>query len=297
MHARRIARPVALAASVALLATSALGPSVAVADEHAVVVVGQDYHFENLPTSVPAGTVLEFVNAGQEFHELAVARKNDDVTESWEELLAMDEAEVFSKVTLFGPLFANAGEPAPGAIELEQEGEYLAICFIPQGTAGSIELPDMSGPPDPDAPPPAGLGEGPPHAFLGMMQEFVVTEPGSSPGPLPEGPSIGRTIDIELTGQLQILHDGEPISELNVAIGETIVFRVTNTAGFDHNLTIGPPDDLANLMDDGLVGTPTFTEGTEEFTWVVPENAGELAFGCTVPGHFDLMNGTFVVGG
>jgi hypothetical protein len=147
--------------------------------------------------SVPAGTSLAFLNTGAEVHELIVARKNDGVTESWDELIALPEEEAFQKVTTLGPLFAAPGEPAtfgigptgPGpmsAITVEQEGEYLALCAIPQGMT---ELPDFGAEAEaqasPDAAPASGAPQGPPHFVLGMRQEFTVTSPGSSPGPIP----------------------------------------------------------------------------------------------------------------
>jgi hypothetical protein len=77
-----------------------------------ITVTGREYAFGDLPTSVPAGTSLAFTNIGAEVHELVVARKNDGVTESWDELIALPEEEVFQKVTTFGPLFAAPGESA-----------------------------------------------------------------------------------------------------------------------------------------------------------------------------------------
>ena len=35
--------------------------------------------------------------------------------------------------------------------------------------------------------------------------------------------------------------------------------------------------------------------GTQEFTWTVPDDVTGIKFGCTVPGHYQLMNGTFSV--
>jgi len=139
------------------------------------------------------------MNTGAEAHELIVARKNDGVTETWDELIAMPEEEAFAKVTTLGPLFANPGEtaafgigptgPAPmTALTLEQEGEYIALCFIPQGTT---ELPDFSAEAaqaSPDAST-SQAPQGPPHFVLGMRQEFTVTPAGSSPGPLPPAAS------------------------------------------------------------------------------------------------------------
>jgi plastocyanin len=297
MRLHRSLRPAILVAAGALLAVSAAAPAVAHAEEGVITVIARDYAFEGLPTSVPAGTELGMTNQGAEFHELVVVRINDDVTESLEELLALPDEEALTKVTLLGmPLLADAGATAEGTLTLEQEGRYAALCFIPQGTAGHIELPDPEAPPESQGMP-EGIGDGPPHALLGMVQEFTVTAPGTTPGPLPEAPAEGRVIELEMNAALQILQDGQQVKELNVAVGETITFRVTNTAGYDHNFIIGPESALMANQVEGLPGTPVYTEGTREFTWVVPENAAELKFGCTVPGHYTLMNGSFVVGG
>lgn len=289
MSIRDALRPFALGLTLALVGGSLAAPVAAQSDGASTIrVTAQDYFFEGLPTSVPADTSLELYNAGVEIHELLVVRKNDGVTETWEELLALPEEEVMAKVSILGPLMAATEQLAESAITLEQEGEYLAICFIPQG------MTEMPGP-DTD---PADLPDGLPHFMLGMIQEFVVTAPGSTPGPLPSAPpAAGRVIELEMTSAMQIHQDGVQITELNVAIGETITFRIENTAGFDHNFFIGPDERLAVDDVDGLPGIPTYIEGVGEFTWVVPENAGEMYFGCTVPGHYQLMNGTFVVGG
>lgn len=289
MSIRDARRPFALGLTLALVASGLAVPVAAQGDGGSIVrVTAQDYHFEGLPASVPAGTSLEMYNAGVEVHELLVVRKNDGVTETWEELLALPEEEAMAKVSILGPLMAATEQLAEGTITLEQEGEYLAICFIPQG---------MTEMPDPDADP-ATLPDGLPHFMLGMVSEFVVTAPGSTPGPLPAAPpATGRVIELEMTSTLQIHQAGQQISQINVAVGETITFRVENTAGFDHNFFIGPDERLAVDDVEGLPGIATHVEGVHEFTWVVPENAGELRFGCTVPGHYQLMNGTFVVGG
>jgi plastocyanin len=168
----------------------AVAPVIAQTEAEATVVVGHDYYFEGLPTSVPVGTTIGFANEGAEFHELALARKNDGVTESWDELLALPQEEALAKVTVFDPLYAEAGTTSEGTITLDQEGEYIALCFIPQGTAPSIEIPDPAASMDPNAPPtmPEGLGTGAPHFILGMRQDFIVTAAGTDPGPLPETP-------------------------------------------------------------------------------------------------------------
>src|SRR5690606_30147136 len=51
-------------------------------------VVGEDYAFEGIPETVPAGpTVVTFENTGTEMHEIALVRINDDVDASIDELL------------------------------------------------------------------------------------------------------------------------------------------------------------------------------------------------------------------
>ncbi len=78
--------------------------------------------------------------------------------------------------------------------------------------------------------------------------------------------------------------------------GETIIFRITNTAGYAHNFWIGPDAALMSNQTSGLVGIPDWTDNVpKELTWVVPDDATSLKFGCTVPGHYMNMNGTFSV--
>lgn len=119
-----------------------------------------DYGFEGIPDEVPAGvTSFEFSNGGAEVHELILAKKNDGVTDSAEDLLALPEEEAMTKVTLLGaPAFAPPGEGDYKVADLEP-GDYIAVCFIPTGMTGD------------DGPPP----EGPPHFTHGMFAEFTVT--------------------------------------------------------------------------------------------------------------------------
>jgi hypothetical protein len=88
-----------------------------------------------------------------------IVRKNDGVTESFEELLALPEEEAFTKVTSVGTGFAPPGESGYVLVDLAP-GEYLALCPLPVGWV------DMSGPPPEDAPP---------HFTEGMSNEFTVS--------------------------------------------------------------------------------------------------------------------------
>jgi hypothetical protein len=157
-----------------------------------VEVVGVEYAYQGMPTSVPVGTSLALRNEGIEFHELAVARVGDDVTESTEELLAMGEAAITSgKVELIGdpPPGAVPGETSELMTSLEREGRYVIVCFIPQGFIPEVlaELGVTEGMAQEDWPPEAkAILSNPPHVVAGMFQDFTVTAPGTEPGPLPE---------------------------------------------------------------------------------------------------------------
>lgn len=119
----------------------------------------QDYHFVGVPDSLPAGvTSFELANTGAELHEFMLMRKNDGVTESFEELLGLPEEEAFGKVTPVASGFAMPGESGYALVDLSA-GDYLAICFLPIGLTG----PDAT--PAPDAAP---------HFTAGMQHEFTV---------------------------------------------------------------------------------------------------------------------------
>ncbi len=168
-------------------------------------VGGVEYAFTGLPTSVPLGTTLTFTNNGAEIHELVLNRVADGVTESFDELMALNasgvdlEAEGYID-TDFGyrQLIAVPDQSAEGGITLDQEGRYVALCYIPSGLemARLMELgvdPSVLGPEtDPSTLPPEAqafieevMGN-PPHLAQGMIQEFVVTAEGTDVGPLPD---------------------------------------------------------------------------------------------------------------
>jgi hypothetical protein len=176
-------------------------------------VTGSEYAFGGIPEEVPAGgTIITFENIGEEVHELALYRINDDVTLSVEELLALPEEEANTMVTEVGGTFAFPGESGNTVVELTP-GRHVALCFVPQGLtpeliaemeaaegsapagsapAGSApvgtehaEMTADTAPADTatmdtapaDGSAPTGSappGEGPPHFTLGMIHEFTV---------------------------------------------------------------------------------------------------------------------------
>ena len=157
-------------------------------------VGGVEYAFTDLPTSVPAGTSLTFTNNGAEVHEMVLLHIADGVTESLEELMAMEAegrdpmAEGLVEIVGDMPLFAAPGTTAEGTRTLESEGRYVVLCFIPQGLTDMSVLEQLGPDANPEDMPPElqAIMANPPHLALGMIQEFTVTPAGTEVGPLPE---------------------------------------------------------------------------------------------------------------
>jgi hypothetical protein len=130
-------------------------------------VQAMEYHYMGIPDTTPAGDyVVEMENTGTELHEMQVARVNDDVTETAEELLALPDDEALSKVQLIGGVFAMPGETGTSTLALAEPGRYIALCFIPLGLT-----PDMAAAAESGGAPP----DGPPHFTAGMVHEFTVS--------------------------------------------------------------------------------------------------------------------------
>jgi hypothetical protein len=134
-----------------------------------VDVVGTDYAFSGLEASYNGPITIAFRNEGEEVHEIVVVRKGEGVTQSWEELLALPEEQSGDLVSFAGVAYAEPGQTAADMVTASEPGEYLAICFIPQGTT---ELPSI----DPNSSEPPDLGTGAPHFTLGMQTEFTITQ-------------------------------------------------------------------------------------------------------------------------
>jgi hypothetical protein len=132
-------------------------------DWEKVDVKGVDYRFEDVPRTVDAGfTSFELENDGKELHEISLARKNDGVTESFDQILELPEEEQFEKVEMVGG--SGPGEPGQEGLYLATDlrpGEYIMVCFLPQGAISMEALESTS-------------EDAPPHVALGMKQEFTV---------------------------------------------------------------------------------------------------------------------------
>lgn len=128
----------------------------------ALAVKGVDFGFTGLPETVDAGRVaILFTNEGAEAHEIAVMRRKDGVTESFEELLSLPEEEAMGKVTPVGGAFAPTTDSRALLVGNFEPGDYIAICFVPTGTTMSDGA--------------MTEGSGAPHFAHGMQQEFTVS--------------------------------------------------------------------------------------------------------------------------
>ncbi len=176
-----------------------------------------------------------------------------------------------------------AGTPAA---ETTAPASQAPASAAPESAAPASAAPESAAPataaPASEAPASAA-----PSAVASAPAESVAPGESTTPGE-------ARVIELELTGALEIKENGAKVTEIPVTPGETITFKVTNTAGYAHNFWIGTDQELMLNQTQGLAGIPDFTTGTEELTWTVPADVTGLKFGCTVPGHYTLMQGTFV---
>jgi uncharacterized cupredoxin-like copper-binding protein len=104
-----------------------------------------------------------------------------------------------------------------------------------------------------------------------------------------------RVIELEADAANRFLQNGEQIRNIEVTPGETVLFRVDNTAGFTHNFHIGPDSELQVMGGTTDVGIPDWESGIQELEWVVPDDLSNIRFACTIPGHYYLMQGDFTV--
>jgi hypothetical protein len=127
-----------------------------------VDVTAKDYEFDGIPKTLDAkDTVFLLTNDGKEAHEMAILRKKDGVTDSWDDILKKDQSEAEKLIDTVGSTFA----PSHGATGLAfadlEPGDYEVVCFVSTGTTV-----DATGEHD---------GNGPPHFMNGMHAEFTVS--------------------------------------------------------------------------------------------------------------------------
>jgi uncharacterized cupredoxin-like copper-binding protein len=98
-----------------------------------------------------------------------------------------------------------------------------------------------------------------------------------------------RTIDVSTLDTLRFDPDS-----IEVKVGETVTFAVTNEGDLEHEFFIGEHDDSMDMdHQEGVV----ILEGGDsgEVTWTFTE-AGELGFACYIDGHnASGMEGTITI--
>ncbi|MFZ6005599.1 MAG: hypothetical protein ACOYXM_16875 [Actinomycetota bacterium] len=118
-----------------------------------VEVTAVEYAFEDVPDTIPAGTVaFKMSNEGEEEHEVILFARAEGEARSFEEIVALPEEEAESAVRFVGAAFAAPGSDAIVIADLEP-GDYAMACFVPVG----------------------GGEDGPPHVSEGMLAEFSVS--------------------------------------------------------------------------------------------------------------------------
>lgn len=168
---RRLALAGGLAA-LALVATACGGDG-----DETLTITARDFRFEDLPSTVDAGTTFKLTNASNvEMHEMIVFRIPDNERRPVEELIRLPEAEqatIFAgepAMVLLAP--PNGGDQitAVGTGKLTEPGRYAVACFIPTGADPAAYLSAAQG--GGEGPP--QVAGGPPHAFNGMFAQVTV---------------------------------------------------------------------------------------------------------------------------
>ncbi|MBA2275494.1 MAG: hypothetical protein H0W00_02190, partial [Chloroflexi bacterium] len=115
--------------------------------------------------------------------------------------------------------------------------------------------------------------------------------PDASPGGSPGG-SDGETIALTETSSVQIVQEGQQVTELTLTEGQVYTFEISNEGGLEHNFYIGSAEQLQANDVAGLPGVATFTEGTQTFEYTAAADTAALEFACTVLGHYEPMHGS-----
>ena len=160
--------------------------------------------------------------------------------------------------------------------------------------AAVVEPAGAETPSEPEAPAEPVEAEGVEPAASQEPAEAVEPAASQEPAAAPvEGEP--RVIEFEADAAIRFMQGGEQIQALEVTPGETVVFRIDNTAGFPHNFYIGPDDQLRVMGGSTDTGIPDWDIGVQELEWVVPDDVSDIRFACTVPGHYYTMQGDFTV--
>jgi hypothetical protein len=96
-------------------------------------VTGNEYAFEGLPKTVPAGPVaIGFTDTGAELHELAIYRTK--TKDSLKKVIGLSEREQRKKLEEVGGTFGFQGQTTYTVAELSRPGRYAVVCHLPVGS-------------------------------------------------------------------------------------------------------------------------------------------------------------------
>lgn len=141
-----------------------------------VDVVGFDYGFRDLPTTLAAGSMISFTNESDvEAHELVALRLPDTETRPVAELIRLPDSELGEILSSQPAMVLVAGpeedaEAVMGNGAFVQPGRYAIVCFVPTGADPDSFLEATEG--ESEEPPEVEGGE--PHALRGMYGEIIV---------------------------------------------------------------------------------------------------------------------------
>ena len=141
-----------------------------------IEITGIAFGYLGIPSTVPLGTRLEFVNGSEEeFHELVVFRLSGDDTRAVEDIMLLPADELINQAgALVGVAFALPGESAyeyqPALLVLDQPGRYIFFCTVPEG-ADPEEVRRQV-----ETGRPSQIDLTPAHYQLGMFAEIVVED-------------------------------------------------------------------------------------------------------------------------
>ena len=134
-----------------------------------------------------------------------------------------------------------------------------------------------------------------PLALLVAVALAACSSGGSSPSPS----AAARTVKVTTTDQMRF----EP-SAFEFAVGETVIFEVTNAGLVVHEFYVGTPEEQASHEEEMKSGHSTHDHqnslsvdpGQTRTLQLTFAKAGSLEVGCHVPGHWDAgMRGALTV--
>ncbi|MDQ3447675.1 MAG: hypothetical protein M3432_00660 [Chloroflexota bacterium] len=173
-------------------------------------------------------------------------------------------------------------------------GTILVLAACGGGDSGGPEWTFHAPDPAPSGSPAGSPGGSPDASPGGSPAGSPGGSPDASPGGSP-GSSDGETIALTETSSVQIVQEGQQVTELTLTEGQVYTFEISNEGGLEHNFYIGSAEQLQANDVAGLPGVATFTEGTQTFEYTAAADTAALEFACTVLGHYEPMHGSIVV--